>query len=304
MKLRLKYLLMGGIVLLLLVVAGCGEKSAADGGEVFTAASAKNTDSKINIRMVKFLVEDQTAHEVEITEDLPASPQIFAGLEREEFDFASLFSGEVYNNYFDEVVYSTDPDETLKQAQKFFGEEYDIKWYDPLGYINNYSIAIKKDFAEENKIETASELGDYADSLELGTDNAWVERDNDGYKGFQETYGYKFRDARGMEAALMYKGIENGDLDVVTAYTVDPQLKEYDLKVLEDDKQFFPPYEASIVAGNSVLKDYPKIDDIIESLDGLVSTEEMTDLIYQVDIEGKSIDDVTKQFLNEKGMLN
>lgn len=300
---KYKHLLMGSIVLLLLVVAGCGDKSA-DGGEVFTAASAKNTDSKINVRLAKFLVEDQTDHEVEITEDLPASPQIFAGFERDEFDFASLFSGEVYNNYFDEVEYSTDPEETLEQAQKYFGKEYDIKWYDPLGYINNYSIAIKKDFAEKNNIETASELGKYVARMKLGTDNAWVERDNDGYKGFQETYGYKFKDASGMDASLMYKGIENGDLDAVTAYTVDPQLKEYELKVLEDDKQFFPPYEASIVASSSVLEDYPEVDEVVESLVGAVTTEEMTDLIYQVDIEGKNIDNVTEQFLTEKGMLD
>lgn len=300
---KLKHLLLGSVVLLLLIAAGCGNKSAA-GGEIFTAASAKNTDSKINVRMVKFLVEDQTDHEVEITEDLPASPQIFAGLERDEFDFASLFSGEVYNNYFDEVEYSTDPEETLEQAQAYFGEEYDIKWYDPLGFINNYSIAIKQDFAEENNIETVSELGEYADLMELGTDNAWIERDNDGYKEFQETYGYQFKDARGMDASLMYKGIENNDLDVATAYTVDPQLKEYDLKVLEDDKQFFPPYEASIIATNSVLEEYPEVDEVVESLVNVVSTEEMTDLIYQVDIEGQSIDDVTKQFLEEKGMLD
>ncbi len=300
---KLKHFLLGSILLLLFIATGCGSSSSND-GETFTAASAKNTDSKINVRMVQLLVEDQTDHTVEITEDLPASPQIFAGIERGEFHFASLFSGEVYNNYFDEVEYTTDPKETVSQAQKLFGEKYDITWYDPLGYINNYSIAIKDDFAEENNIETVTDLGSIAGDLELGTDNAWVERDNDGYKGFQETYGYSFKDARGMDAALMYKGIENGDLDVVTAYTVDPQLKEYDLKVLEDDQYFFPPYEGSIVASNDVLETYPEINEIIESLVGIVSTEEMTDLIYQVDIEGKSLDDVTEAFLKEKGLLD
>ncbi|HLR40926.1 MAG TPA: glycine betaine ABC transporter substrate-binding protein, partial [Virgibacillus sp.] len=224
MRFRKQFILM--LITLIVILAGCGSGSA-EGGEKFTAASAKNTDSKINVQFLKLLVEDQTAHEVEIVEDLPASPQIFAGIERGEFDFASLFSGEVYNNYFDDVEYTTDPAETLEKAQTLFGEEYDIKWYDPIGYINNYSIAIKNDFAEENNIETLTDLGKYASDLTLGTDNAWVERDNDGYTGFQETYGYEFDDARGMDVALMYKGIEGGDLDVVTAYTVDPQLIEY-----------------------------------------------------------------------------
>lgn len=65
-----------GLVLLLAIVAGCGDKTSADGGKVFTAASAKNTDSKINVRLLKLLVEDRTDHEIEIVEDLPASPQI------------------------------------------------------------------------------------------------------------------------------------------------------------------------------------------------------------------------------------
>ena len=57
----------------------------------------------------------------------------------------------------------------------------------------------------------------------------------------------------------MYKGIQNGDLDVVTAYTVDPQILEYDLKILEDDQKFFPPYDASLVARNTVIDEYPEV---------------------------------------------
>lgn len=297
-----KYILIG-LLAVMVLIAGCGGNNSADGGEVFTAASAKNTDSKINVQILKLLVEDQTDHEVEIVEDLPASAQIFAGIDRDEFDFANLFSGEVYNNYFDDVEYTTDPEQTLEQAQTFFGEEHNIKWYDAIGFINNYSIAIKNDFAEENNIETLADLETYAGDLVLGTDNAWIERDNDGYTGFKETYGYGFADAKGMDVALMYKGIENGDLDVVTAYTVDPQLKEYDLKVLEDNEHFFPPYEASLVAKNEVIEEYPEIDDILQSLVGQIDTEAMTDLIYEVDIEQRGVEEVATEFLQENGML-
>ncbi|WP_051681521.1 ABC transporter substrate-binding protein [Virgibacillus alimentarius] len=301
---KFKKYIMAASVLMMMLVAGCGGGASADGGETFTAAAAKNTDSKINVQILKLLVEDQTKHEVDIVEDLPASPQIFAGIERDEFDFASLFSGEVYNNYFDDIEYTTNPEETLKKAQSRFGEKYDIKWYDPIGYINNYSIAVKKDFAKENQIETLTDLGEFADELTLGTDNAWIERDNDGYSGFQDTYAYQFADARGMDVALMYEGIANGELDVVTAYTVDPQLKEYDLTVMEDDKHFFPPYEASLVAQNSVIEEYPEVDKITESIVGTIDTEKMTDLIYEVDIEKRSVEEVAKAFLKDEGMLD
>lgn len=296
----MKKTLLLGVSAMLLVLGGCN----GGDGEKFNAAAATSTDAKINVHMVKSLVEDQTEHTVEITQDLSASPQVFAGIDRDEFQIASLYSGEVYNNYFDEVEFSTNSEKTLKQAQKFFGEEHDIKWYDPVGFINNYSIAIKEDMAMERDIETISDLGQYADELTLGTDNAWIERDNDGYRGFKEAYGYEFSDAKGMDVSLMYQAIDSGDVDVATSYTVDPQIIENDLTVLEDDEEFFPPYEASLVASNNTIDNYPKIDEVLESMVGLVSTEQMTELMYEVEVEERSIQEVADEFLQEQGMLD
>ncbi|WP_087972194.1 glycine betaine ABC transporter substrate-binding protein [Oceanobacillus rekensis] len=302
----MKKILTGSLLaLLLLITTACGNQSSAEGGEIFEYGGQKNTDPKIMGQIVKLLVEDQTIHEVNITEDIPASPQVMGAIDRGEFDFATLYSGEVYNNHFDEdqVTYSTDPEKTLNQAQALFGEKYDMKWYDSIGFSNQYSIAIKRDFAEENNVETMSDLGDYANDLTLGTDNSWIERANDGYEGYQDTYGYSFGDARGMDVALMYEGIASGDLDVVTAYTVDPQIVEYDLKILEDDQKFFPPYDASLVARNEVIDEYPEIAEILDSIVGMITTEEMTELMYEVDIKKRSIEEVAREFLEEKGLL-
>lgn len=300
-----KILLASLFAILTFVVVGCSGKSSAEGGKIFEYGAQKNTDPKIMAQIVKLLVEDQTIHEVNITEDIPASPQIMVALDRKEFDFATLYSGEVYNNHFDkeQVEYSTDPKKTIKQAQDLFGEKYKIKWYDSIGFSNQYGIAIKSDFADNNKITTMTDLGKYAKNLTVGTDNSWIERANDGYEGYQKTYGYKFKDARGMDVALMYKGISNDELDVITAYTVDPQILEYDLKLLEDDKKFFPPYDASLVARNEVIEKYPKISKILDSIVGLISTEEMTALIHEVDINGRSTEEVARAFLQKKGML-
>ncbi|UOQ49063.1 glycine/betaine ABC transporter substrate-binding protein [Gracilibacillus caseinilyticus] len=290
---------------LLLVITACGNNTSADGGQVFEYGAQKNTDPKIMGQIVKLLVEDQTDHEVNITEDIPASPQIMSAIDKEDFDIATLYSGEVYNNHFDEdqVEYTTDPAKTLEQAQNLFGEKYDMKWYDSIGFSNQYSIAIKQAFAEENGITTMSDLGEVAGQVTLATDNSWIERENDGYEGYQKAYGYEFADARGMDVALMYKAIENGDVEAVTAYTVDPQILEYDLKLLEDDQNFFPPYDASLVARNAVIDEYPEVAEVLDSIVGLISTEEMTEMIRLVDMEEQSTEKVAKGFLQEKGML-
>ncbi|WP_117170026.1 glycine betaine ABC transporter substrate-binding protein [Paraliobacillus sediminis] len=300
-----KFLFASLFAVLMLALAGCGDNESADGGTTLEYGAQSYTDPKVMSQIVKLLVEDQTDHAVNITEDIQASPQIMAALDREEFDIATLYSGEVYNNHFDEdeVEYSTDPQQTIEQAQELFGAEYDMKWYDSIGFSNQYGIAIQGDFAEENNITTMSDLGEFADQLIVGTDSSWIERENDGYAGYQEAYGYSFDDVRGMEVSLMYEGINSDELDVVTAYTVDPQILEYDLKLLEDDASFFPPYDASLVARNEIIEEYPEVSDILDSIVGLISTEEMTQLIHEVDINQRTPEEVAAEFLEEKGML-
>ncbi|MBY7144383.1 glycine/betaine ABC transporter substrate-binding protein [Virgibacillus sp. NKC19-3] len=290
---------------LVLLLAACGNQTSEEGGEIFNYGAQKNTDAKIMGQIVTMMMEDQTIHEVEMTEDLPASPQVMSAIDQEELDFATLYSGEVYNNHFDEeqVEYSTDGEKTIEQAQELFGETYDIKWYDSIGFRNQYSIAISNNLAKEKNIEMMSDLEPYAGNLILGTDNSWIERANDGYDAYQETYGYSFSEANGMDVALMYEGINSGELDAVTAYTVDPQILEYDLQLLEDDMQFFPPYDASIVARNDVIDAYPEVSEVLDSTVGMVSTEEMMELMHEVDIKDRGTKEVAKEFLQEKGLL-
>lgn len=298
-----KLLFISFMVLLLIAAAGC--KKSSDEGEVLKYGAQTYTDPKIMAQVVKLLVENKTDHTVKITENIPASPQIMAAMDRKQFDIATLYSGEVYNNHFDEeqLEYSTDPQKTIEQAQTLFAEKYNIKWYDSIGFSNQYSIAVKREFAEKNNINTMSDLGKCVKKLIIGTDTSWIERANDGYDGYQEKYGYKFKEAKGMEVSLMYKGIANDELDVVTAYTVDPQIVEYDLKLLEDDKEFFPPYDASLAVRNEMIEKYPEVGEILDSIVGLINTEEMTHLIREVDINGQKPEDVARKFLEEKGML-
>lgn len=289
------------------LLAACGSESKenAEGGITLEMGTQSYTDPKIIAQMVKAVVEQETDHTVNITEDIQASPQIISAIDQGEFDLATLYSGEVYNNHFDEekVEFTTDPQKTLDQAQTLFSEKFGIKWYDSLGFQNKYSIAVTNEIAEEHNITKISQLSDIADQLVLGTDSSWVNRENDGYRAFSEAYEYEFKDVRGMAAALMYEGVEADELDVVTAYTVDPQILELNLHVLEDDRHFFPPYSASLVGSEKIIEEYPEIDEVLKSFIDTITEDEMTQLIYQVDIEEKSSEEVAKEFLKDKGLL-
>ncbi len=140
-------------------------------------------------------------------------------------------------------------------------------WGPTYGFDNTYAVAVTAEFAEENNIETVSDLEPFADDLRFGVDNSWVNRKGDGYDGFQEMY-FPFGEVYPMNIGLVYQAAASGSMDVVLAYSSDGRIKEFDLKVLEDDRRFFPPYDASPVVSNEILEKYPEIVDIMERLHG------------------------------------
>ena len=102
-----------------------------------------------------------------------------------------------------------------------------------------------------------------------------------------------------MQIGLVYKAVQSGKMDVVLAYTTDGRINAYKLKVLEDDKHFFPPYDASPVARNDVLKQHPELKKVLQKLVGKISTEKMQQLNYESDGKMKEPSTVAKEFLEK-----
>lgn len=177
----------------------------------------------------------------------------------------------------------SDPEKAMKVVQREFPKRFNQTWAPSYGFGNSYSLAVTKEFAEEHGIETISDLEPYADELRFGVDNAWVNRKGDGYEGFKDTY-FSFNEVYPMNVGLVYQAVTSGHMDVVMAYSSDGRIREFDLKVLRDDKHFSPPYDASPVIQNDLLEKYPEIKDITERLAGQISTEKMQDLNYMADV--------------------
>lgn len=100
-----------------------------------------------------------------------------------------------------------------------------------------------------------------------------------------------------MQIGLVYDALSSGNLDVALGYSTDGRIAAYDLKVLKDDKHFFPPYAASAVATNELLRQHPELKTIINKLDGKISTSEMQRLNYEADGKGKEPAVVAEEFL-------
>ena len=119
-----------------------------------------------------------------------------------------------------------------------------------------------------------------------------------------EYYGLHFKDYNPVDMGLKYAAIENGSFDVAVVYTTDGLNRKVGLKVLEDDKSFFPDYYGVFVVRDDILEQYPELEGILEELTGKISTEQMAEMTYQVDVLGRTVDDVAQEFLVSQGLLS
>ncbi|MCY9096666.1 osmoprotectant ABC transporter substrate-binding lipoprotein OpuCC [Bacillus inaquosorum] len=241
-------------------------------------------DTDLNTALVKNLGSNYVQHQAMLGGDIDISATRYSGT-----DLTSTLGKEA----------EKDPKKALKIVQNEFEKRFAYKWFDSYGFDNTYAFTVTKKFAEKEHISSVSDLKKNASQYKLGVDNAWLKRKGDGYKGFVSTYGFEFGTTYPMQIGLVYDAVKNGKMDAVLAYSTDGRIKAYDLKILKDDKRFFPPYDCSPVIPEKVLKEHPELEDVINKLIGQIDTETMQELNYEVDGKLKEPSVVAKEFLEK-----
>ncbi|ADL08901.1 glycine betaine ABC transporter substrate-binding protein [Thermosediminibacter oceani] len=302
-------LLMGiSAVLITVLIASCGLGGGARrgaSGDTIVVGSKNFTEQIIVGNMVADLIEAHTDLKVVRKMNLGGTSVCFEALKRgganNGIDVYVEYTGTGLVNILGmEAI--TDPDKAYETVAKEFKDRWNIVWLEPLGFNNTFTLAVKEDFAREHKIETFSDLEKISDQLVLGGTMEFMERP-DGYPGLKEKYGFKFKETKSMDIGLRYTAIANDEVQVIDAFATDGLLVRHNLKILQDDKHFFPPYYAAPVIRQDVLEKYPQLKDILNQLASQISDEEMQKLNYLVDGEGKEAAEVAKEFLKEKGLI-
>ena len=290
------------VLVSLTVLSGCslpGLSSSSSDGIAIT--SMTTTESQIVSHMSRLMIEHYSDGEIEPTmiNNLGSSTIQHNALLSGDAQVSGVrYTGTELTGVLDKDPES-DPDVALEQTQKAFDEDFDMKFYDSYGFDNTYAFMVTRETAEEYDLETTSDLADYTDEFAVGVDTSWFNRPGDGYPAFQEAYGFEFDNIRAMQISLVYEALNTGSLDLALGYTTDGRIPAYDLVVLEDDLQFFPPYDASPFATHEIIEEYPEIDDALSRLVGTVSTETMQNLNYRSDEEGIEPALVAEEFLEE-----
>lgn len=286
----------------LTVLTGCslpGLSSSSSEGIAIT--SMTTTEAQIMSHMTRLMIEHYSDGEIQPTmiNNLGSSTiQHYALLTGDANVSGVRYTGTDMTGVLD-LPPVNDPEVAMEQTQKGFDEQFDMKFYDSYGFDNTYAFMVTRETAEEYDLQTTSDLAEYTDEFAVGVDTSWFNRPGDGYPAFQEAYGFAFDNIRAMQISLVYEALSTGSLDLALGYTTDGRIPAYDLVVLEDDLQFFPPYDASPFATHEIIEEHPVVDEALSRMTGTVSTETMQQLNYEADEEGIEPALVAEQYLEE-----
>ncbi|WP_413789053.1 osmoprotectant ABC transporter substrate-binding protein [Bacillus kandeliae] len=295
-----KKLILSFTLILSLLISGCSLPGLGGSSQHTIKIGTLNvTESQIIGQILRLLIEHDTDLEVEMVNNLGSSIVQHKAMVNGDVDItATRYTGTDLAGALGQEP-EKDPKKALAIVQKEFDQQFDQTWFDSYGFANSYAFTVTSDLAKKHQLETVSDLEPLTSELKLGVDNSWLKRKGDGYEGFVQEYGFEFGKTYPMQLGLVYQAVASGEMDVVLAYTTDGRIQAFDLQVLEDDRRFFPPYDASPVASNEVLKQHPELKESIEKLIGQISTEQMQKMNYEVDAKLKEPSIVAKEFLEE-----
>jgi osmoprotectant transport system permease protein len=191
----------------------------------------------------------------------------------------------------------SDPRAVYDQVKNDYQSRFNLEWLEPLGFNNTFAILVRGDEARRLQLKTISDAARYASQWRAGFGQDFMSRE-DGYPGFARTYGLKFSEPpREMDLSLTYRALAAGQVDLIAGNSTDGLIDKLGLFQLEDDRHYFPPYEAAPVIRSETLDRYPELRDVLNSLAGKITNEQMRKLNYAVDGDKRDAKEVVREFL-------
>ena len=193
-------------------------------------------------------------------------------------------------------------DQVYEIVKEAYPEAFGLEMLERWGFNNTYALAMRRETAEELGVTKISDLEPMAGDLNIGTEFEASTRD-DGVPGLQRTYDFEFGEMTVLDPGLMYTAVEQGEVDLITAYSTDGRIESMDLVLLEDDLEFFPPYDAAPVVRVEVLEEHPEIRDVLNQLAGKIDDARMTSMNNLADGAGIEHSEIVRNMLIEEGII-
>ncbi|HLY60915.1 MAG TPA: glycine betaine ABC transporter substrate-binding protein [Terriglobia bacterium] len=190
--------------------------------------------------------------------------------------------------------------EVYARVKRDYAGRFGLEVTEPLGFNNTFAMVIRGEDARNQKLKTISDVASIAPRWRAGFGYEFMERP-DGFRGLAEAYHLQFSGPpRTMELGLIYRALQEKQVDIVAGNSTDGVISALGFVVLEDDRHYFPPYDAVPVIREDTLKRFPALRDALRELGGKISEDEMRRLNYAVDGEHRGVKQVVSEFLRAK----
>jgi osmoprotectant transport system substrate-binding protein len=190
-----------------------------------------------------------------------------------------------------------DPAEVYRQVKEAYEKQWNLEWTQPLGFNNTFAIIVRGQDARNLHLKTISDAAPYTPKWTAAFGYEFIER-KDGFPGLSSVYGLKFaKTPRVMDLTLIYRAIDEKQVDLIAGAATDGLITPMDLVVLEDNKHYFPPYEAAPIVRTETLNKFPKLKEVFRNLGGKISEEKMRQMNYLVDGKRQDVKRVVADFL-------
>ncbi|MDY6855539.1 MAG: glycine betaine ABC transporter substrate-binding protein [Thermodesulfobacteriota bacterium] len=291
------------VLTVIIIVFIDADREEGDKTEKRIAIGSKHfTEQEITGELMAQIIENNTDIKVKRRFNLGGTMICFNALKSGDIDLYAEYTGTSLVNILKKKTMN-DPERVYSIIKDTFNKEYGLDLLKPFGFNNTYTLTMRRDHASELRVNKISDLLPYVKMLQAGFDAEFLER-TDGYQGLVRRYGFKFQKRpKQMDPGLMYKACAEGEVDVIDGFATDGRIRAYNLLVLKDDKSFFPPYYAAPLIRSEVVKKYPEIEEVLNSLAWIISDKIMQRLNYKVDKKEDSAFEVARSFLLDKGLI-
>lgn len=218
-----------------------------------------------------------------------------------DIDLYPEYTGTAFTNVLKHSPIS-DPGVVLERLRSEYGTGMHLEWLDPLGFNNSFAMAVRGDDARKRHLATLTDAANDPTGFTLGAGYEFMQR-QDGYGNLNLTYPIHWNGpTKTMDLGLLYTALKQGMVTMAAGNTTDGMLTVLDVKVLQDDKQAFPPYQACIVARSDTLSAFPGLKPALAQLSGKISDEAMRKMNYEVDGKHRGVAEVAREFLDASAL--
>jgi len=265
-------------------------------------AGKLGAEPEILINMYKLLIEQETDLTVQLKPGLGKTSFVFNALKSGSIDIYPEFTGTAISEFLKQEAINNNQADVYRQARDGLLKQFDMVMLSPMSYNNTYALAVSKDLAETYQLQTISDLKPIEQAVKAGFTLEFNDRE-DGYVGIQKRYGIALTSIKTMEPKLRYQAIESGAINLLDAYSTDSEIRQYKLHVLKDDQALFPPYQGAPLLRKETLTKYPEIEKALNKLADQITDDEMREMNFQVNVEGKLAEEVARAYLLNAGLL-